>query len=113
MPLSLVTGLFPVREFLSLRPGFTPPCCGRADLFFSRDEGPRSTAAATLLRRAQARQMCARCEVSAECLDEALAGDERWGIWGGLLPEERKALADLGRVEGSTPEVVPPPPAAA
>lgn len=41
---------------------------------------------------ARAKAICARCEVSAECLETALANDERFGIWGGLTEKERRAL---------------------
>jgi len=32
------------------------------------------------------------CEVRSECLDYALANDERFGIWGGLSERERRKL---------------------
>lgn len=35
---------------------------------------------------------CHRCPAEAACLGYALAADERFGVWGGLLPDERKAL---------------------
>ena len=35
---------------------------------------------------------CGRCPVSAACLTYAVAADERYGIWGGSLPEERRAM---------------------
>ena len=35
---------------------------------------------------------CRDCRAQAACLDYALAADERFGIWGGTLPDERKAL---------------------
>ncbi|QBP31739.1 WhiB family transcription factor [Mycobacterium phage Piper2020] len=39
-----------------------------------------------------ARTMCKRCEVQAECLQRALDDDEQFGIWGGLTPQQRRAL---------------------
>ncbi len=36
--------------------------------------------------------MCTSCEVRVECLDYALANDERFGIWGGLSERERRRL---------------------
>jgi WhiB family redox-sensing transcriptional regulator len=39
-----------------------------------------------------AKSVCARCPVRRECLEHALANDERHGIWGGLSPRQRKAL---------------------
>ena len=40
----------------------------------------------------EAKKVCASCEVRAECLDYALANDERFGIWGGLSERERRKL---------------------
>ena len=40
----------------------------------------------------EAKKVCARCEVRAECLEYALAHDERFGIWGGLSERERRKL---------------------
>jgi len=37
----------------------------------------------------QAKQICAQCPVHLECLDYAIAADERHGIWGGLNRAER------------------------
>jgi WhiB family redox-sensing transcriptional regulator len=40
----------------------------------------------------EAKKVCASCEVRAECLEYALANDERFGIWGGLSERERRKL---------------------
>jgi WhiB family redox-sensing transcriptional regulator len=40
----------------------------------------------------EAKRICAGCEVRAECLEYALAFDERFGIWGGLSERERRKL---------------------
>ena len=40
----------------------------------------------------EAKKICLGCEVRAECLDYALAHDERFGIWGGLSERERRRL---------------------
>ncbi|PIE27809.1 MAG: transcription factor WhiB [Micrococcales bacterium] len=40
----------------------------------------------------EAKKVCASCEVRAQCLDYALANDERFGIWGGLSERERRRL---------------------
>jgi len=39
-----------------------------------------------------AKKVCVRCEVRVECLEYALAKDERFGIWGGLSERERRRL---------------------
>lgn len=40
----------------------------------------------------EAKKICLGCEVQKECLDWALANDERFGIWGGLSERERRRL---------------------
>ena len=40
----------------------------------------------------EAKKVCISCEVRAECLEYALANDERFGIWGGLSERERRKL---------------------
>ncbi len=40
----------------------------------------------------EAKKVCVGCEVTAECLEYALAHDERFGIWGGLSERERRKL---------------------
>jgi WhiB family redox-sensing transcriptional regulator len=40
----------------------------------------------------EAKRICQGCEVKDECLDYALAKDERFGIWGGLSERERRRL---------------------
>lgn len=48
----------------------------------------------------QAKAVCARCPVSAECADYALANDERFGIWGGLSERERRRINRAMRAPG-------------
>jgi hypothetical protein len=38
----------------------------------------------------EAKRICLDCEVKDECLNYALAHDERFGIWGGLSERERR-----------------------
>ena len=40
----------------------------------------------------EAKRICSGCEVRAECLEYALAHDERFGIWGGMSERERRRL---------------------
>jgi WhiB family redox-sensing transcriptional regulator len=40
----------------------------------------------------EAKKICSGCEVRAECLEYALAHDERFGIWGGMSERERRRL---------------------
>lgn len=51
------------------------------DLFFPKRGG----------RVTRAKRICGGCEVRAECLAMALAGNEH-GIWGGLGEEDRRRL---------------------
>jgi WhiB family transcriptional regulator, redox-sensing transcriptional regulator len=58
--------------------------CAQADpeAFFPERGG--STAAA--------KRVCQGCPVRAECLEYALANDERFGVWGGLSERERRRI---------------------
>ncbi len=40
----------------------------------------------------EAKSVCARCPVKAECLAYALDRHERYGIWGGLSERQRRPL---------------------
>ena len=40
----------------------------------------------------EAKRVCQSCTVRTECLEYALAHDERFGIWGGLSERERRKL---------------------
>jgi len=58
--------------------------CGQtnSEIFFPSQDDPGT----------EAKRVCRRCPVRAECLTFAMANDERFGIWGGLDPEERRNL---------------------
>lgn len=47
----------------------------------------------------EAKRVCSTCPVRAECLDYALARDERFGIFGGLSANERRRLGRQRQVE--------------
>jgi Transcription factor WhiB len=38
---------------------------------------------------------CRGCPAVAACLAYALAADERFGVWGGTLPDQRRALRSM------------------
>ena len=40
-----------------------------------------------------AKQVCMACNVRTECLEYAIANQERFGIWGGLSERERRRIA--------------------
>lgn len=71
-------------------------CTGRLDLdtaFFPEGTQPRSYRRAT----APAVALCAACPVAAQCLEYALGFERgragRWGVWGGMTPDERQDAA--------------------
>jgi WhiB family transcriptional regulator, redox-sensing transcriptional regulator len=44
----------------------------------------------------EAKRICTGCEVRVECLEYALANDERFGVWGGLSERERRRMRRRG-----------------
>ena len=40
----------------------------------------------------EAKRVCLSCDVRQECLEYALAHDERFGIWGGLTESNRRPI---------------------
>lgn len=63
------------------------------EAFFALDD--RSETANELERElaGAALRLCEDCAVRADCLEEAVERQERFGIWGGLLASERIGLA--------------------
>lgn len=49
-----------------------------------------------------ARNACSPCDVKDECLAYALAADERYGVWGGLTPNQRSRRQHQNDSEGAT-----------
>jgi hypothetical protein len=41
---------------------------------------------------APAKAICDSCPVRTECREQGLANKERWGMWGGLTPIERRRI---------------------
>ena len=56
----------------------------------------------------EAKKVCQACEVRAECLQEALDNNERFGIWGGLSERERRKIAKGQMPHPVFPAAVPP-----
>ena len=48
----------------------------------------------------EAKRICSACPVRDECLEYALANDERFGIWGGLSERERRRVKRLSTQSG-------------
>jgi len=63
--------------------------CRDADpeLFF-----PLSAWGPSLTQLATAKEVCARCEVRAECLRFAMSTGQEYGVWGGTSEDERRAM---------------------
>ena len=57
------------------------------ELFFPVGDG-----APALLQIAEAKAVCRRCPVVAECLTWALESGQGYGVWGGLTPDGRREL---------------------
>lgn len=68
--------------------------CSTADpeLFF-----PIASAGPGARQIAQARAICARCEIQQACLDYALDAGHIQGVWGGTTEHERRLLKQRGR----------------
>ena len=49
-----------------------------------------------------AKRVCAGCPVRAQCLEHALAHDERYGVWGGTSERERRRLKHAGTATSPT-----------
>lgn len=47
----------------------------------------------------EARQICSLCPIREECLNYAIENKERWGMWGGSTPIERRRVERRDRRE--------------
>ena len=57
------------------------------ELFF-----PVGNTGPAIMQIAEAKKVCARCDVRAECLQWALEAGQDHGVWGGLSEDERRAM---------------------
>mgnify|MGYP000853933905 CR=1 FL=1 len=64
------------------------------ELWFANPANGRrpKVGAAVTAAEAEAKAICSTCPIRTRCLQEALERDDQHGIWGGLTPNERKAL---------------------
>lgn len=68
-------------------------CIGEdPELFF-----PVGTSGPALRETADAKRVCGRCPVTADCLEYALAGGQMSGVWGGTDEAERADLLRTAR----------------
>ncbi|NGO45459.1 WhiB family transcriptional regulator [Streptomyces sp. YC419] len=73
------------------------------ELFF-----PVGTTGPALHEVEAAKEVCARCPVSYQCLTWALDTGQTSGVWGGTCEEERAALLRLVRRQPTSPENLSP-----
>jgi WhiB family redox-sensing transcriptional regulator len=80
----LLAQALPALATTTIGPWAAQALCAQVDpeIFFPPGDDPAT----------EARRICAHCPVRRPCLDYALAAGEEYGIWGGLDPEERRAL---------------------
>lgn len=78
--------------FITPEPWVDDALCGQTfpDAFFPDPDTPEQS-------KANALKVCGACTVREECLAYALANNERYGIWGGLTPRERRAIKPFPR----------------
>jgi WhiB family transcriptional regulator, redox-sensing transcriptional regulator len=67
------------------------------ELFF-----PLSSMGPSLGQLTEAKKVCSRCPVQAECLDFALSTNQMHGVWGGTSEDERRHLV-AARTRGRRP----------
>lgn len=72
--------------FLKLIHLIDPECQKFPDYFFPEDEADPEKRRVTVK---VARQICKGCEMKNECFTYAIETNQRYGIWGGTLPDER------------------------
>jgi WhiB family redox-sensing transcriptional regulator len=77
-------------------------CVGEdPELFF-----PVGTTGPALRDVAAAKRVCARCRVTADCLDYALDSGQTSGVWGGTGEEERADLLRTARTDATRKSTV-------
>ena len=69
--------------------GSGPPCWGLGDIFYLENQ-PDLNKRDEVARYAV--YLCNTCPLLFSCRDYALKANEQFGIWGGLMPEERQKL---------------------
>ncbi|HZZ96038.1 MAG TPA: WhiB family transcriptional regulator [Jatrophihabitantaceae bacterium] len=65
-------------------------CAGLDTALFYQADNERGSS--VRLREKKAKAICARCPVITNCLKDALANNEPFGVWGGMSADERYRL---------------------
>lgn len=60
-------------------------CAGMESAIFFHEDPGRST-------YKEAREICNSCQVQKECLAYAMTNHEKFGMWGGKTPQERRRI---------------------
>lgn len=81
-----------------------------------RDEDPElffpvGNSGPALLQIAEAKTVCRRCPVAANCLTWALESGQENGVWGGMSEDERRALTRRNRTRVTTDQPIVDEPA--
>ena len=79
-------------NFIAVLGGSTLESLGWQDRALCAQTDPEAFFPETGGSTREAKKVCSSCEVRIECLDYALAHDERFGVWGGLSERERRKL---------------------
>lgn len=68
-------------------------CVGEDPEIFFLAENSRMGPKAKAINRAK--EVCFGCPVKQQCLEQALAVPEEFGVWGGTTPEERAKISTI------------------
>lgn len=96
-------------RFITPAPWVADALCAQVDpeMFFPSKSSPRdSVSEGPGNTSIEAKAVCRKCTVSAECLEYALANDEPHGIWGGLSERERRRLKKPNHLPTDDPNVI-------
>lgn len=66
-------------------------CKGSSEIFYADSTDKKENAK----KESQAKLLCKKCPVSAECLLFAIENNESFGIWGSFSSKERNMLANF------------------
>jgi hypothetical protein len=70
--------------------------CAQVDpeIFFTSDTGGgvKEGSVGSYVAAGYARSLCAQCPLTVACLMTAVANKEKYGIWGGSMPHDRRTL---------------------
>jgi WhiB family redox-sensing transcriptional regulator len=80
------------RRFFAWEWQLDAACAGLDTSLFYQADNERG--ASVRLREKKAKAICATCPVITNCLNDALANNEPYGVWGGMSADERYRLVN-------------------